>query len=145
MKAILADSNILIYAINTSSPKHTRARLFLKQAIKDKKLYLAHQNILETMRVLTHPKFPHPMSIRKAARMLATISRQAFLISPVPVTYWLFISLLQKYPRGGNSIFDTYLVATALTAGVKVIASDNERDLRVFKEIKVINPFKKVQ
>ena len=143
MSDILVDSNIFIYAINTSSPKHNQARLFLKQTIKNSSLCLAHQNILETMRVLTHPKFPNPMLVGEASRALAKITDYATIISPAPATYWLFNILLRKYARASNFIFDTYLVATALTAGIKVIATDNIRDLGIFKEVKVLNPFAK--
>ena len=60
---MLLDSNILVYAINVRSPKNQVAQKFLQENLKE--LVVAHQNILETMRVLTHPKFPHPLSVRK--------------------------------------------------------------------------------
>ena len=142
MKKILVDSNILIYAINTSSPKNAQARDFLEETAKTCNLFLAQQNILETLRVLTHPKFPNPMTVYNAAKALELLGRQAIIITPVPATYLVFQTLIKKYPHPGNFIFDTYLVATALTAGVRIIATDNERDLGIFKEIKVLNPFK---
>lgn len=50
---MLIDSNILVYAINILSPKHKKAQNFLQENIT--KLEIAHQNIFETLRVLTHP------------------------------------------------------------------------------------------
>lgn len=52
---MLIDSNILIYAINLDSPKSKIAQEFLKENLDN--LEITHQNILESIRILTHPKF----------------------------------------------------------------------------------------
>ena len=71
---MLIDSNILIYAINTDSPKHKKAQGFLEENLGD--LEIAHQNVLETIRVLTHGKFSNPMKLKDALRAILAISKR---------------------------------------------------------------------
>lgn len=61
---MLIDSNILIYSINRHSPRNKEAQEFLINNLGN--FVIAHQNIIETIRILTHPKFPNPMKIENA-------------------------------------------------------------------------------
>ena len=137
---ILVDSNILVYAINRRSPKNTQAEDFLQKFVGN--FLVAHQNILEALRVLTHPKFPNPMQLNSAIAALQSIINAATIISPDHRTYRITAELIKNYTLKSDQIFDAYLVATALVNDVYEIATDNERDFLKIKEIKVINPFK---
>lgn len=137
---MLLDSNIIIYAINNSSPKHKLAQDFI---VKNKsRLYVAHQNIFESLRVLTHPKYPNPMDIKGATGAVNGICDALNVVYPQLETHFLALELIKKYQLTSDKIFDAYLVASMLSSGVDEIATDNEKDFRVFKGIKVINPFK---
>lgn len=136
---MLVDSNILIYAINHSSPKNKMAQIFLQNNVGN--LQVAHQNILETLRVLTHPKFPHPMKINDALKSIENILKACHLICSVEKTIYITLLLIKKNKLVSDQIFDTYLVATAISNGITTIATDNTRDFKKFKEIKLINPF----
>src|ERR1035437_3026977 len=92
---ILVDSNILIYAINRSSPKHLAAQEFLQENIG--KFVLAHQNILESLRVLTHKKFAHPMTPIEASAAVSNISDACRIITPDRTAYHLALRLISKY------------------------------------------------
>lgn len=50
------------------------------------------------------------------------------------------ISLLKKYDIKKQEIFDTQLVATMLSNGVRRIYTFNKEDFKKYKEIKVITP-----
>lgn len=136
---MLVDSNILVYAINRSSPKHKKAQTFLLSNIGN--LEIAHQNIFETLRVLTHRKFQKPMNPKDAIGALERIFRACTVISPDYKTHQITLSLMKKYTLSGDEIFDCYLVATALANHIDTIATDNVRDFKKFKEIAVHNPF----
>lgn len=138
-KSILVDSNILVYAINRSSPKHLAAQQFLQSNAGN--LVLAQQNILETLRVMTHKKFTNPMPEDEAVAAVTAIADVCRIIAPDLTTYHLVQMLIKEHRLTGNSIFDAYLAATALSSGVLVIATDNQKDFIIFKDIKVINPF----
>lgn len=136
---MLVDSNILVYAINSASTKHQKARQFLQD--RQHNLELAHQNIFETLRVLTHPKFPHPMRPKQAIEALEQIMEGCRIVHPDYGTHGVALEMVRVYNLKADKIFDAYLVATALSNGIWEIASDNIKDLQKFKEIKVINPF----
>lgn len=137
---MLIDSNILIYAINADSPKQKQAKKYLKDNISS--LVISHQVALETLRVLTHPKFSHPMETDDAVKSVSAIADSCQIITPNLQTYYLTFEFIKKFSLSGNRIFDAYLVSTAISNGIYEIATDNERDFKKFKEIKIINPFK---
>lgn len=137
---MLVDSNILIYAINADSPKNKLARKFLRE--NSGNLEIAHQNILETIRVLTHQSFSNPMNIKDVVTAIMITSKSSRIISPDQSSYYIALELIENHRLKGNRIFDAYLVATALSNDIKIIATDNVKDFKKFKEIKIINPFK---
>ncbi len=137
---MLVDTNILVYAVNTTATRHEAARDFLRREFEQ--VVVAHQNILESLRVMTHSKFPSPLSIQETMRISEDFTSTFRVISPKPETLFVFHELIQKYSCLSNTIFDAYLVATALTNGIYTIATENERHFRIFDEIEVINPFK---
>ncbi len=136
---MLIDSNILIYAINADSPKHKKAQEFLKESLGN--LEIAHQNTLEAIRVLTHQKFSKPMRLKDALMAIQAISKFCQIISPTQTTYYLSLELINKYKLIGNRIFDAYLVATALSNSINIIATDNSSDFKKFSGLEIINPF----
>lgn len=136
---MLVDSNILVYAINIDSSKYLKAKKFLEE--NQQNLQVAHQNILETLRVITHKKFEHPIKIKNAIGAVEGIIKGCNIISPDNRTHTVTLRLIEKYDISSDGIFDAYLVATALCNGIDVIATDNVRDLGKFEGIKIINPF----
>jgi hypothetical protein len=138
-KTTLIDSNVLIYAINSASPKHKAAQAYLQEHIGQ--MALAHQNITESLRVLTHKQFSHPMAPDKAIKAINNIAEHCHVIAPEQGAHHIAIALMQKYKLGGDKIFDAYLTATALSAGITTITTDNTKDFLVFQEISIINPF----
>lgn len=137
--SVLLDTNILVYAINADSPKNKPAQLFLQKNIAT--LEVAHQNIFEALRVLTHPKFSQPMTPSAAEKALWAIVNACRIIYPNNKTHYLALELIKKHNLFGNQIFDAYLASTAISNNVRSIATDNIKDFQKF-EISVINPFK---
>ena len=136
---MLVDSNILVYSINRRSAKHVAAKNFLQNKAGD--LKIAHQNIFETLRILTHPKFPSPMKVNEALKAIDNILKSCKVISPNEKTYYTTLFLIKDNEVKSDQIFDAYLAATALSNGIDTIATDNIRDFKKFKGIKIINPF----
>ena len=136
---ILIDSNILIYAINNSSPKHKKAQEFLQSHIG--LMTIAHQNIFESLRVLTHRNFPSPMSSNGAVRAINSIAVHCNVIAADQGAHHIAMALTKKHKLVGDKIFDAYLAATALSEGIKTIATDNTKDFSDFEGITLINPF----
>lgn len=139
---ILVDSNIVVYAINDDSPKQARAQKFLND--ERYTLFITHQNIMESLRVLTHPKFSSPMSVKAAMAAITAISDACTVIAPDPSAIYVALDLIKQHQSVGNQIFDAYLAATTLSAGLKTIATDNGRDFAGFEGLDVYNPFTKL-
>lgn len=137
---MLIDSNILIYAINADSAKHESAKQFLKDNLGN--LQVAQQNLLETLRVVTHKAFASTLNLKEAVEAIFLLIQGFQIVVPHNNTYYLCLELIKEHNLTGNRIFDAYLAATALTNGIYEVATDNERDFRKYREIKVINPFK---
>ena len=136
---MLIDSNILVYAINADSPKYNLAKKFLLE--NSRNLHIAHQNVLETYRILTHPKFPNPMNPKNAMSSILAVAGSCKILSPNNKTYYLVLELIRLYKPKVNHVFDVYLVATALSNEISLIATDNVRDFKKFRGVKIINPF----
>ena len=138
-QTILVDSNVIIYAINRSSPKHEAAQAFLQE--HHGQVVLAHQNIMESLRVLTHKKFQNPMTPVAAIRAVGSIAEACHVIAPDWGAYHVALALVKKHELAGDKIFDAYLAAMVLAAGVDVIATDNTKDFSMFEGITLVNPF----
>ena len=138
-RRLLVDSNIIIYAINSASPKHTQAKQFVTGSTDE--LFVAQQNIFESLRVLTHPKFPNPMNTQSALAAVSSVINRCELITPDITTSFISMELIGKYGIKSNNIFDAYLAATMLTHEIYAIATDNDGDFGIYEAITVINPF----
>ena len=136
---MLIDSNILVYSINKTSPKNRASQEFIQKNVGN--LEVAHQNIFESLRILTHPKFPNPMEIESAIEAIDNIIKACTIISPDYKTHRVALELIKKYKITSNQIFDAYLTATAISNDVATLVTDNTKDLQIFSEIKIINPF----
>ena len=137
---MLVDTNVVVFAINQLSPHHLHAQQFLQK--NKKELLLAHQNVMEAIRVLTYPKFTFPMTTRNAYEAVMSIVASLRVVSTNMETYHAALALLKKYKLTSDRIFDMYLVATMISNGISTIATENERDFVLYKEIRVINPFR---
>ncbi len=138
-KTILVDSNILIYAINSSSPKHRAAQEFLQTHANH--IVIAHQNIFESLRVLTHQKFPNPMLSGNAIDAINAIAEHCHVIAADQGAHHIATAIIQKHNLIGDKVFDAYLAATALSVGINTIATDNTKDFSGFEGLLLINPF----
>jgi len=138
-KTMLVDSNILIYAINSSSPKHRMAQEFLQTQANN--IVIAHQNIFESLRLLTHKKFPNPMLSSNAIRAINAIAEHCQVVAADQGAHHIALALIQKHNLVGDKVFDAYLAATALSVGINTVATDNTKDFSDFEGLILINPF----
>lgn len=136
---MIIDSNILVYSIDKNSEKHERAQEFLKENVDS--LEISHQNIFETLRVITHPKLPIPMHVDDAIEAVEHILKACRIVSPNWRTARIALELIKKYKLSSDLVFDAYLVATAISNDITTIATDNVKDLQKFPQVTLLNPF----
>ncbi len=135
MHEILLDTNIIVYAINESDTDCERAREYINSNLP--KLAIADQSVNEAIRILTHTKYKKAVNTRTALQAVRRISDECTHITPNIETRDTFYELVRKYKITSNDIYDTYLVATALTNAVTHIATNNVSDFKIYEEIKL--------
>lgn len=106
------------------------------------KVVVAHQNIVETVNVFVHR---YKYSISTTSTMIKELLEgfQFEVITPLPSTISLFFSLLERV-QVRRSIYDIFLAATMIDNNQTNLLTVNEKDFRMIKELRVVNPFQKV-
>ncbi len=145
---IFLDTNILVYAIDELSPFHKKAKEVRDKASEGEiKGCISFQVLTEFYSAVTNPNNKSPLSPKKAKEEIKNYLRNGF-IAKLPIkekTIRKMIDLAEKKEIKGQNIYDVQIIATMLNNGVKMIYTNNDKDFRKFKEIKVINPFQEKQ
>jgi len=80
-------------------------------------------------------------TITNAIKQIESFTKITEVISPNKSTLGVFLKLVNKYKIVSNRIYDAYVTAIAINNDIDIIATDNEKDFKKYKEIKVYNPF----
>ena len=140
----LLDTNILVYAANTSSPFFKRAKAVRDQAASGKFVaYITPQICLEFFAILSNPKrLGEHVNISDAVRAVRAYqsTKHISLVLPKTTTHLHALELCERYKLSTQEVYDAYLIATALDNEIyTIISADN--GMTRFKEISVLNPF----
>jgi uncharacterized protein len=140
----IVDTNVLIYAVDSSARQHAASRALL-EAARDPAtaLYVTSQILCEFYAILTNAR--RVAAPRTPAEALTAVSAVLALpgihVLPVPVqTVPGWMSLLQRRPVTGGDVFDLQLVATMQANKVQRIYTFNTGDFQVFSELAVVTP-----
>jgi toxin-antitoxin system PIN domain toxin len=138
------DSNILLYAVNSDDPSHTRATRFLHEAAASADQWYFTEGILyEFLRVATHPKvFVRPLAWADALAFLAPLLRAANVaVLTAADQHWeLLEGVLRTLTHpSGNLFFDVRTVVLMREHGVRSIYTADS-DFLQFAGINVVNP-----
>ncbi len=139
---ILVDANLLIYAIDSSSPHHQRARRWLEDTLSGTdEVRLAWTVILAFLRVVTNPAIVRrPLKPESALEYVDSWLQQPHVRTMVPgENHWLiFRALLRSSGSAGNLTSDAHLAALALEHDCEIYSSDH--DFKRFPGVRHINP-----
>jgi toxin-antitoxin system PIN domain toxin len=138
------DVNILLYASDTSSPKHAEAIRFLKQRASDPDLFcIAWPTLIAFLRIATHPRiFAQPLSPDDAlgnVESLLSLPRVRML-SEGEGFLEIYREVTARFPVRGNLVPDAHLAALLLQHGVRRLYTV-DRDFRKFDFLEVADPF----
>ena len=143
---VLLDTNILVYAANSSISFNNKASEICGKAMKGEiKACVSIQNLYEFYRVITDPKrVPNPLSETESSKVVMEYinCEKIKKIILKDRTLNLMLKMAVDYKVRGSRIFDLLLVATMLDNGVNEILTHNDSDFKSFSEIRVKNPFK---
>lgn len=142
--SVTVDANVLLYASDAGSPRHSRALDVLRRHVEGRELlYLFWPVALAYLRIATHPSiFERPLSPAEATTNLRGLVERANVRTPGEDErfWWTLEETIQATTARGNLVPDAHVVALMRTHGVRTIIS-HDRDFRKFPGIEVVDPF----
>lgn len=141
---MLIDANLLLFAEDSSSAHHGRAKDYLTSALNGPaRVGLPWSSLEAFLRIRTNPRaYARPLSPTQAwAQVTDWLSAPAAWI-PTPTAAHADVlgSLIDRYQLRANLIPDASLAALAIEHGLAVCSTDT--DFARFDEARWINPLK---
>jgi uncharacterized protein len=127
---VIVDANVLLYAVDRSSPEHERSRLWLDASLAGAEAVgFAWVVLLAFLRIGTNASIlPNPMTADEAAGQA-----EAWLGAPAAVAAHptarhvaLLRGLLRETGTAGNRTTDAHLAALALEHGADIVSYDRD-------------------
>lgn len=141
---ILLDTNILIYATDTTAPFHKNSKKLRDNGLQGTvSLCVTSQVLLEFFAVVTSSKrIVNPIEPQKAIEEIDKYleAEKIIKIYPNKDTFSKIIDLSKKYNIKSQEIFDIQLVATMLSNNVTEIYTYDTGHFSKIKEILVLTP-----
>lgn len=134
----LIDSNILVYAYDSSSTRHAVAEKVVEKYLLDGNGVVSCQNLAEFSRVMSE-KIPNKLSFEQIRNITLELS-ESFEV----ITYdgHVVADALSVCAVHSIHFFDALLAATMEKFNIKSIVTENDADFKKIKWLKTINPFK---
>jgi uncharacterized protein len=139
---MLVDANLLLFAVDESSPFHRRCRGWLEDALNGpRRVGIPWASLGAFVRIVTHP--------RASANPLSPVAAWAHVVdwlscdvvwTPGPTDRHAEIlgPLITTYQLRGNLVPDAQLAAIAVEHGLTVYSADT--DFARFTEVRWVNP-----
>jgi toxin-antitoxin system PIN domain toxin len=122
------DVNILLYALNTTSPRHARAREWLEEALSSgEAVGFTWLVLLGFLRLSTSPTiFPNPLSLVEAGDGVQEwlMRPGAVILHPTERHFAILRGLIERAGTAGKLVPDAHLAALAIEYDGEVISSD---------------------
>jgi toxin-antitoxin system PIN domain toxin len=137
------DTNILLYASDSGSPHHERARSFLEKCMRQEELFcLGWPTVIGYLRIATHPSiFGQPLTPDEAMANIGTLLNlpHTRFLSEEEGFWDIYRELTAEIPTRGNLVPDAHLAAILRQHGVKKLYS-HDRDFLKFAFLDVRDP-----
>lgn len=138
------DANVMLYAVNTTSPHHDRAREWLDEVAAGPRLMTVLWPVVSAfVRISTHPAiFDEPLDLATARRAIENLLSRPHVrtVSEGPGFWRHLDGALSEVAGRGNLVTDTHLVALMRQHGIDTIWTA-DRDFRRFDGLTVLSPF----
>lgn len=139
---MLLDANLLLYAVDATSPFHGAARDWLTQHLNGaRRVGFPWQSLGAFLRISTHPRASQaPLSPAEAWGQVAAWLDTNVAWIPTPGERYadLLEELIARHDIRGNLIPDVQLAALALEHGLTVCSADT--DFARFSDVRWENP-----
>ena len=139
---ILVDTNILLYAHDSSNPRFDAARSWFEQAVDgDEEVGFALVSLLVFLRIITSPTlFERPMTAHEAIEVVADLTARPGVVLAQPTErHWEVLDGLARSGRAkGPLVMDAHLAALAIEHGATLCSTD--RDFTRFSRLRFRDP-----
>ena len=141
---MLLDANLLLYAVDASSPQNVTAGAWLEDVLRgDRRVGLPWQTVGAFLRIATHPRVAaHPLSGAEAWGFVRRwLESGPVWIPPVTErTAAVLGRLVEQVPVTGNLVPDAQLAALAIEHGLVVMTADT--DFERFPDVRWSDPLR---
>jgi uncharacterized protein len=141
---MLIDANLLLYAVDRSSPFHdVCARWLTDQLNGGRRVGFPWQSLVAFVRISTHPRASvKPLSMQFALGCVENWldSDVAWIPAPGPKHAAIFVDVVARHHLTGNLVSDAHLAALAIEHGVALCSADS--DFARFTELTWVNPLR---
>ena len=137
----LIDANILLYAYDTDSRYHERARTWLENVMVGGPVRLAITTLMAFVRISTDPRvFQQPLAAGVACDHVAEwlALPDVAIAEPTPDHWAVLARLAMDGQARGPLMMDAHLAALAVEHGAMLCTSD--RDFRRFRGLRTLDP-----
>jgi uncharacterized protein len=139
---VLLDANVLIYAVDTESPFHERARIWMENALNgSRRVAIPWASTSAFLRITTNPRaLRRPLSPVDAWTIVEAWLDAEPVWSPLPGAGYrtIFGRLLTTLDLRANLVADAALAALCIEHGLAIVSADS--DFARFTEVEWINP-----
>ncbi len=138
---MLIDSNVLLYSVDTSSPRHSLCRSLVERAMsRELEAALVPQVLTEFVAVATSRRVGTALS--PASAIEQTIDWRVAIPVRYPNSRCLeeFEALLPATRRSGQNVYDIFLAAQMRAHGIAAICTANTTDFAGVPGIEVRSP-----
>ena len=138
----LTDVNLLLYAVDSSSPRYAAAREWLESQLSGVETFgFPVAVLLAFVRLSTQPRiFSRPLAPAEAFDVVEGWLAQpcATMVSPGDRHLFLVRELLEPLGAAGNLVSDAHLAALAIEHGAELCSADT--DFARFRRLRWSNP-----
>lgn len=142
--SVTLDTNILVYASDTSSSRQPRASQLVEDLANGSTLVtLFWPVLLGYLRISTHPRlFRHPVPIESAIANIEDLTARpnVHVVGETDGFLAIFRKVAEPVRPAGNLIPDTHLVTLMRQHEIRDIWT-HDRDFRKFDQIEMHDPF----
>jgi toxin-antitoxin system PIN domain toxin len=137
---IAVDTNVLVFADRSETPKHGQALRALRKLAEGQEAWaLPMFCIGEFIRVVSHPRIfdPPTPAAEAAAAISALLESPSVRVLTPGRRYWgILCELIDEGGVAGNLVFDAQIAAVCLERGARTLLTD-DRDFSRFPRIAV--------
>jgi len=141
---MLLDANLLLYAVDRTSPFHARTLDWLTEQLNGaRRVGLPWQSLVAFIRISTHPRATaSPLDPADAIRYVEDWLAPdiTWVPTPGPTHPTLLAQLITRHQLRGNLVSDAHLAALAIEHGLTLCSADT--DFARFPELAWRNPLR---